>query len=60
MVLQVYRNEQTKTILICNKTHISKDWKSQGYEMLEEVEGADWHECNKQITKKYFSETYQD
>jgi hypothetical protein len=52
MIVQVYRNSENNTILLHDKSYpLDKEW----YELLDEFEGEDWNECNKQITKKYFT-----
>lgn len=54
MIVQVYRNSENNTILLLNKSFSFDKEKYEKYEFLEEFEGEDWADCNKQITKKYF------
>jgi hypothetical protein len=55
MIVQIYKNIKNNKILLFNKSHIFDKKEYDGYELLEEIEGEDWYECNKKITEKYFN-----
>lgn len=56
MIVQIYRNIEDESIVMHNKDHVvDKEKFSDSYEFIEEFEGKDWEECNRQIADKYFN-----
>ncbi len=56
MIVQVYKNTKDNTIILLNKSLLKYDKdKIEECKLIEEFEGEDWTECNKQINKKYFN-----
>lgn len=60
MTYQVYINKETDKIIVHKKSYSFDVNKNIGFELIEEIDGESWEECNKKITEKYFSSEVSD
>ena len=55
MIYQVYKNKEEDKIIVHKKSYTFDEEKYTGFELIDEIEGENWNDCNKKITEKYFN-----